>query len=124
MSQDVISDCLNNIMNAKKAGKQEVSIKRHSKLLINILEIAKRHNYLDYSVDRNKMLKIKILNLMKCMTIKPRFNAKADEIEKYERRFMPARNMGVMIISTNKGLMTSHEAHSKKLGGSLIACFY
>jgi ribosomal protein S8 len=47
MSQDIVADALNQIMNAKKARKKELVIKKHSKLLRNILDIAKESGYLD-----------------------------------------------------------------------------
>jgi len=47
-----------------------------------------------------------------------------DEIEKYRRRYLPARNMGTIVISTSKGLMTHEEAVQEGFGGSLIAFFY
>lgn len=122
MSQDLISDALNQIMNAKKAGKQELEIRKHSKLLIRVLELAKKYKYLDFRVD--KSLKLKIMNLEKCKAIKPRFNVAVEELEKYIKRFLPARNFGLLIISTSSGLMTQEEAYNKNMGGSLIAYFY
>ena len=41
MSQDIISDALNKIMNAKRSGKKEVVVNRHSILLLKIMEMAK-----------------------------------------------------------------------------------
>ncbi|VVB82159.1 30S ribosomal protein S8 [uncultured archaeon] len=40
------------------------------------------------------------------------------------RRYHPARGIGTLIISTNKGLMTQEEALEEGTGGSLIAYFY
>jgi len=125
MSHDIVSDALNMIMNIKKAGKKEVEIKRYSKLLLKVLDIAKKAKYLDYKLDeKNKILHIKILELTKCHSIKPRFHFKTDELEKYIRRYLPARNFGMLIVSTSKGLMTHEEVGKANLGGSLIACFY
>ena len=42
MSQDVVSDALNMMKNAKRAGKTEVEVKRISNLLIEILKIMKQ----------------------------------------------------------------------------------
>ena len=44
MSQDIISDALNMMRNAKKAKKTEVEIKRISNLLIEILKIMKQRD--------------------------------------------------------------------------------
>lgn len=120
MPQDIISDCLNKIMNMKRAKKQEVKLQRYSKFLINILEIMKKFGYLDCKLEEDT-LKIEIKNLNECRAIKPRYNVGVDEIDKYVRRFLPARNFGFLIISTSKGLMTHQEALEKDIGGSLIA---
>jgi len=124
MSQDIISDVLNQIMNAKKAGKSELVTGRYSKFLIEILGIAKKEGYMDYKIDKEKKLIIEIKNLNKCKAIKPRFYVTVDKIEKYMRRYLPAKNFGIIIISTSKGLMTQKEAYEKNIGGSLIAYFY
>ncbi len=125
MSHDIVADTLNQIMNAKKAGKSELETSRYSKFLIKVLEIAKKHGYLDFDLRENeKKLKIKILKLNECKAIKPRFYAQVEEIDKYMRRYLPARDFGFLILSTSKGLITHDEAYEKNTGGSLIACFY
>ena len=45
-------------------------------------------------------------------------------MDKYIRRYLPARNIGTVIISTNKGMMTHKEAAEEKIGGCVIAYFY
>ena len=42
MAQDIVSDALNMIRNAKKAGKDTVKINRISNLLIEVLKIMKQ----------------------------------------------------------------------------------
>lgn len=120
MSQDIIADALNQIMNAKKARKKEVIVEKHSKLLRNVLNIAKEYGYLDYSVD-GRRLKIQIKNLNEIKAIKPRYSVSVEKIKGYVRRFLPARNFGFVIVSTNKGLMKHEMAEEQNLGGCLIA---
>lgn len=123
MSQDIISDALNQIMNAKRAKKEKVEIKRISKLLISLLEIMKKHKHIDFKIN-DKRIEITILKLNECRAIKPRFYVQFNEIDKYLRRYLPSRNFGTLVISTNKGLMTDEETEEAKIGGSLIAYFY
>ncbi len=123
MSQDIVSDALNEIMNAKRAHKTSVTIKRHSKLLRNVLDIVKDAGYIDYTIDGNEMT-IEIKELNEVRAIKPRFTVSVKKINHYTRRFLPAKNFGFLIISTNKGLMKGNEATEKKLGGCLIAYIY
>ncbi|MEK6848793.1 MAG: 30S ribosomal protein S8 [Nanoarchaeota archaeon] len=122
MAQDIISDALNQIMNAKKSRKSSVNINRTSNFLMEVLKVAKKEKYLDFSINE-KSVKIEF-SLNKCSAIKPRFNVGVEDIDKYVKRFLPARDFGVLIISTNNGLVTHKEAIEKNLGGSLIAYFY
>ena len=103
MSHDIVADGLNMIMNIKRMKKKELEIVRYSKLLIKVLEIAKKHKYIEsYKIDeKEKKLKIKIGKLNKCMAIKPRFYVGSKEIDKYVRRFLPSRNFGIIIISAS-----------------------
>jgi small subunit ribosomal protein S8 len=126
MSQDVVADALNMIKNAKRAKKENLKILKISNLLIEILKIMKQNGAIKkYKIDsKEKSIEVTIGDLTDCKAIKPRFTCNKDQIEKYRRRYLPARNLGIMIISTNKGLMTHEEAEEEKTGGSLIAYFY
>ena len=124
MSRDTVADILNQIMNTKRAGKDYLEVERYSKLLIEVLEVAKKHGYIDYNLVDNKILKIKITKLNECKAIKPRFNVSVSDIEKYTRRFLPARGFGIIIISSSSGLIIQEEAYEKNIGGNLIAYFY
>jgi ribosomal protein S8 len=123
MSQDIVSDIMNNMMNAKKAGKTNIVTTKYSKLLINILDMMKQYGYVEYTLEEGK-LTINLKELNECKSIKPRYTVNKKNFEKYVRRFLPARNFGYVVISTSKGLMTHQEAQESKIGGSLIAYFY
>jgi len=123
MSRDIISDVLNEMMNAKRANKEYIVITKSAKLLIKILDIMKQYGYIEYEVNEGK-LKINIKQMSECKAVKPRYSVNKKNIEKYIRRFLPARNFGYVIISTSKGLMTHQDAQENKVGGSIIAYFY
>lgn len=124
MSHDVVSDALNQMMNAKRAKKKEVEVTRHSKLLLSVLAIAKLRGYVkEYKTDGTK-LKIELGKLNYCNTIKPRYVIQADQMPKYITRYLPAKHIGIIIISTSQGLMTHTTAMEKNIGGGLIACMY
>jgi len=126
MSQDIVADALNMIKNAQKARKKTVKISRISNLLIEVLKIMKQKGAIkNYKINsKEKTLEITIGDLIECNSIKPRYTVNKKEIEKYMRRYLPARGMGTMIVSTNKGLMAHTEALEENLGGCLIAYFY
>lgn len=126
MSQDIVADALNMIRNAKKARKETIKIRKISNLLIEIFKIMKEKGAIkNYKINsKEKSVEVSIGNLEECMAIKPRFSAKSDQIERYRRRYLPSRNVGTLIISTNKGLVTHEEAQEENIGGSIIAYFY
>lgn len=128
MKSDVVADAFNMIMNAKKVEKTEVKINRVSKFLIEILQMMKDQNYIDFEIKdaetEKPYLIVKMLKLNECKAIKPRYSVTVERIDKYLRRYLPSRNFGTMIVSTNKGLMTHEEAYKNNLGGSLVAYFY
>jgi small subunit ribosomal protein S8 len=126
MSQDIVADALNMIKNAKKARKEIVKVNIISNLLIEVLKIMKQKGAIKkYKIDsKNKSIEITIGDVSECRAIKPRFTVDKTQIEKYRRRYLPSRNFGTVIVSTNKGLMTHEEAQEEKAGGCLIAYFY
>lgn len=123
MSHDIVADALNQIMNAKRARKNSVIVKRHSKLLLRVLELAKREGYIKNLEQKDKKIEI-LFGLNECNAIKPRFNVSVKRIDRYVRRYLPGRDFGVIIMSTSKGLLTHKEAMEKNIGGSLIAYFF
>jgi small subunit ribosomal protein S8 len=126
MSQDIVADTLNMMRNAKRAKKEVVKVKIISNLLIEVLKIMKQKGAIKkYKIDsKDKSLEITLGDMVDCKAVKPRFTCGLDEIEKYRRRYLPARNLGTLIVSTNKGLMTHEEAQEEKIGGCLIAYFF
>jgi len=126
MSHDIVADALNMIKNARISGKENVKINRISNLLIEILKIMKQEGAIKkYKIDADeKSIQLTVGDLIECKAIKPRFTLKKEDVEKYRRRYLPSTNLGVLIISTNKGLITHEEAENEKIGGCLIAYFY
>jgi len=125
MSQDIVADGLNEIMIAKRIEKRELVVNRYSKVLINLLEIMKAAGYIDFEVNKEeRSVSIKIIKLNECRAVKPRYYVGVDGINKYLRRFLPSRNFGTLVISTNKGLKGHKEAIKENLGGSVVAYFY
>lgn len=124
MSQDIVADGLNRIMNAKRAGKASVTLKYYSKFLTNVLAIGKLKKYIaDYHMTPEGLF-VEFGQFHSCMAVKPRYVVKVGEIDKYVRRYLPARGMGIIIISTSSGLVTHQTALEKKIGGGVIAYFY
>jgi len=125
---DLLADALSAIKNAERVGKKEVEIVA-SKLIGNILNVMKEKNYIkDFKLVKrgNKgkfvvQLHGKIIN---CNVIKPRFSVKKEEFEKWEKRFLPAYNIGILILTTPKGIMDHNKAKELGIGGKLLCYVY
>lgn len=124
MSQDIVADALNQMMNGKKAGKSKVVVGKQSRLLLSILAIGKLKGYIKSYEPEGKGLSIEFGDFNFCKAVKPRYLVKAKDLEKYVRRYLPARDLGIVLVSTNQGLMTHQTAQEKNIGGSIIAYMY
>ena len=52
------------------------------------------------------------------------FAVKVDEFEEWEKKFLPSRDVGIMVVSTSKGVIAHKDAEEKNLGGRLLAFVY
>jgi|SRR3989339_1065802 len=129
MMNDPLASTLSNINNAEKIGKAYCMAKPVSKIIKKILEIMKDNSYVgSYEVtedNKGGIVKIDLLGAInRCQAIKPRFSVQTSTYEKYEKRYLPAKDFGIIIVSTSQGIMTHKEAKTKKIGGKLLAYVY
>lgn len=122
---DLLSDALSTIKNAESTGKSTCIVVA-SKLIGNVLKLMKEKGYIsDFEFVEDGKSGIFRVNLHgkinKCGVVKPRFSVKKGEFEKWERRYLPARDFGTLIISTSGGIISHREAKEKGLGGVLLA---
>jgi small subunit ribosomal protein S8 len=126
---DQLSNVLSQINSFEKVGKREFITKSNSKIIRKVLSIMQEHKYLgsfeDIKDSKGDLLRINLLGTInKIGVIKPRFSVKRETYEKFEKRFLPAKDFGILIVSTSQGMMTHVEAKKKGLGGKLISYCY
>ncbi len=129
MLLDPLADALSNIKNAEKVGKPDCTITPASKLIGSVLKVMKDKGYIgDFElIDDGKSGLFKVVlkgKINECGVIRPRHAVKNIEFEKWEKRFLPARGFGSIIITTPDGVMTHSEAREGGLGGQLLAYVY
>lgn len=128
MLQDVLADALSTIKNADRIGKKEC-ITRVNKVVRGVLQILQDRGYIGVFefIDDGKSGKFKIElkgKVIDCNVIKPRFSVTIDEIEKWEKKFLPAKGVGFLILTTPKGIVDHIKARELHAGGKLLAfCF-
>jgi len=126
---DPLSNVLSHVLNCDKKGKNECIVNPVSKLILSTLEILKKNKYMgDYEIidkGRGGSIKVNLLgNINGCGVVKPRFSFTKKNYEMFEKRYLPAKDFGLFIVTTSKGVMTHKEALSKNIGGKLIAYCY
>ena len=124
---DPLANCMSSIANAEILGKKEVFIRPASRLIANVLRVIQKYGSIgEFEVmEDHWIIRIQLLGrIAKIGVIKPRFPVKFSEFVDWEKRFLPARDMGILIVSTSKGVMTHEEAKEQRLGGRLLAYVY
>ncbi len=126
---DPLADALSHIKNTERVGKLECSIKPASKLIGNVLGVMKEGGYIEefeYVEDgRGGIFNVKLRGKINdCNVIKPRFFVRVREYERWEKRFLPARDFGLLIVTTSRGVMSHNKAIEEGLGGQLLAFVY
>ncbi len=129
MQNDVLASALSKISNAEKSGKSGCVLHPTSKLVKGVLEIMHQNGYIgsmdEQQTKRGAALSLNLIgNINKCGAVKPRFSVASEEFEKFEKRFLPAKDFGILVMSTPKGIITHYEAKKHGIGGKLLAYCY
>jgi small subunit ribosomal protein S8 len=127
-----VHDMLIRIKNAYMARKTNIDNIQYSKFKENVLKILKQHNFIkSYKVVENnnkKFISIVIKEVTNPIQDVPviKFYSKPSRklYVSYKDLHKVAGGLGIGIISTSKGLMTTKEAKKQKIGGELIFEIY
>lgn len=129
MQMDILNDALVKIHHYEQLGRKEVLLTPTSNLLQNVLATLQKHHYIG-EVERiedgkgGKFLVQLLGRINKTAVIKPRFPIKVTQVQEFEKRFLPAVDFGILVLSTAKGVMSQNEARENHIGGRLLAYVY
>lgn len=126
---DTISNGLTTIMNNELRNKPGCIISPASKLFGRVLRVLQLNGYIGEFefIDDGRSGKFKVQlfgRVNKCGAIRPRFPVGTMEFEEWEQRFLPSRDIGLLVVSTSRGVMSHKEAKEKEIGGRLLAFVY
>jgi small subunit ribosomal protein S8 len=129
MLNDPLANALSLMKNAEIKGKGSCTIQPSSKLIGGVLTLLKEKGYVGEfeHVDDGKagVFQVKLIgNINNCGVIKPRYPVKREDLEKWESRYLPARDFGLLILTTTKGIVSHMEAKKNRIGGKLLAYVY
>ncbi len=129
MINDLIADSITRIRNGATRKLQSTEL-LHSNLIESIMEVLKNKNYIeDFKVEGDVKKTIKI-------TLK--YDDDVSVIHELKRISKPGRRVyknaselknfksgrGIIIVSTNKGVMSNHEAYKANVGGELLCSIW
>ncbi len=126
---DVLSNALSTILNNEMRHKRECVVWPASKLLGNVLRVMQKNGFVgefEFIDDgRAGKFKVQLLGrINKCNAIKPRYSVQVKELEFWEKRYLPSREVGTLILTTPGGIVSHKDAKEKKIGGRLLAYVY
>lgn len=126
---DPLANAMSTIYNAQKRGKTACTIYPSSGIIKRVLKILQEARYLGEFKEtkdvRGSYLVVQLIGAInKCGAIKPRFSVKKESFERFEQRFLVAKDFGILVVSTPQGMMTHIEAKEKGIGGRLFAYCY
>jgi small subunit ribosomal protein S8 len=129
---DTLANALATIKNCEMRGKREAIIMPASKLIAEVLKVIQKEGYIgefEYIDDgRWGKFRVQLLGRINNIgVIKPRTSVKYRELVKlpeHLRKYLASRDIGILILSTNQGVMSHKEAIKRRIGGILLAYVY
>lgn len=124
---DTVGDLLSRIRNASRALKDEVAVP-HSKLLEQMSRILKREGYIeDYRVEQGNYCRVLVVRLKYTNDRKQVITGIRRMSKPGRREYAPSTRLprvlgglGIAILSTSRGIMTSKEASGHGVGGEVL----
>jgi small subunit ribosomal protein S8 len=126
---DPLSNALSGLDNAESVGHLSHTVAPASNTIGSVLEVLYDRGYVDgfEYVEDGKAGRFEVElkgAINECGAVNPRYSVGADGFEKWEKRYLPARDYGALIVTTSHGVMSHYEAREQGVGGQVIAYVY
>ncbi|ARM75940.1 30S ribosomal protein S8 [Acidianus manzaensis] len=127
-----LSNALVTLYNNEVRRNKQAILTPGSKLIINVLRAIQKEGYIgefEY-IDDGRWGKVVVQllgRINKCGPISPRYSlAYRDMINlpQHIRSYLPSKEIGVILVSTSKGVMTHKDAARQRLGGIALGYIY
>jgi len=128
-ANNILANLFSTMYNNELRNKKECMAVPSSNLATKVLSTMQTNKYIgEFEVIDDGIggkIRIQLLGkINKCGIISPRFAVKAKEFGKWERQYLPAVGIGVLIVSTSQGVLSHKETQEKQIGGRLIGYVY
>jgi len=126
---DTLSNAFSTMLNSEMRNKRECLISPASKLVGSVLRVLQTYGYVgkfEFIDDaRFGNFDVQLLGrINKCGAIRPRSSCRVEDFESWEKRFLPSRDLGIIVVSTSSDVVSHIDAKKKRLGGRLLAYVY
>ena len=126
---NILANLFTTLYNTEDRRKEQCVVLPTSKIALQVLKTLKNEGYIgefeEIDDKRGGKFKINLLaKITKCGAVTPRFKVKKGEYNEWEQKFLPSYDRGMLIITTNQGVMSHHDAANKGIGGFLIGYVY
>ena len=128
-ANDPLSDALSGLDNAESVGHLTHTVEPASNMVGSVLEVLYDRGYIDgfEFVDDGKAGRFEVElkgAINECGPVNPRYSVGAEEFEQWEKRYLPARDYGSLVVTTSHGIMSHYDAREEGVGGQVIAYVY
>jgi len=132
VSVDPLANALSTIMNCEMRRHKEAVIWPASKLIAMVLRVMQKYGYVgefEY-IDDGRWGKIKVQllgRINKVGVIKPRQSVTYTDLRvmpQWIRKYLPSRDIGILVLTTSRGVLSHREALNMRVGGVLLAYVY
>lgn len=127
MKHDPLADMFSIIKNFEAIGRKECNVPA-SNLIKAVLKIMQERKYIgkvEFIQGREGKFRVELMGRVNdCNVIKPRLSVNRNEFIKWEKRFLPAQGVGILILTTSKGVMDQEQAKKLEIGGQLLGYVY
>jgi len=102
---DPLANALSVILNAEMRSKKSCTVRVSSNIIKKVLTMMNEKNYLGkYTLTetaRGDVISIELLGAInKCGAVKPNYAVKSKNFEKFEKKLLPAKDFGFIVVST------------------------
>ncbi|BBG24388.1 30S ribosomal protein S8 [Sulfuracidifex tepidarius] len=120
-----LSNALTTIYNNEARRHNQAIIIPGSKLVINVLKVMQKEGYIGEfeQIDDGRWSKV-VVQLLgrvnKCGPVTPRYSLSYRDmisLPDHVRKYLPSKEIGIIIVSTSKGVMSHKLAAANRLGG-------
>lgn len=117
------------LLNSERRHKHECIVYPASSLMGQVLRVMQKYGYVgefEFVDDgRGGKFKVQLLGRINdCGSVRPRFASTISGFESWGKRFLPSRDVGILILTTSKGVFAHKEAAESLVGGHLLGYIY